>query len=340
MEEPTMIKLSKRAALVFGAIFGLGLIVPAIAGEKMVKQPKDYPVRPLTMIVPYGVGGGSDQLSRAMALAVEKVMGVGIQVVNKPGGGGRAAIPDFMAAPGDGYTVLEHIDDAATLYASGKIKENPGDDWTPLAIAQVTFSQIYIRSDDARFNDWKSFVKHVKANPGKATIANVGNVGSMERVNMLMLEQALGFKTRQISFDKPAERYAALVGGQVDALFEQPGDVRKFLEAKRMKAILTLLNERPSEFADVPSLKDIRVDFEPLLRFRGFYTHKNVPEERLKYLEWAFAKAFQSEDFQAFNKKKYMHVINSYRDTNGAKKMIKDAVATYKQVYKDIGLAQ
>src|SRR3546814_16647865 len=58
------------------------------------------------------------------------------------------------------------------------------------------------------------------------------------------------------SFDKPTERYAALIGGHTDILFEQPGDVRQFLKAKQMKAILTVMNERPSAFADVPSLKD------------------------------------------------------------------------------------
>lgn len=329
----------KRATLVLTTIFGLGFGASAVAAEMMAK-PGGFPQRPVTLIVPYGAGGGSDQLTRAMASAVEKIVGTGIQVVNKPGGGGRAAIPDFMAAPADGYTVMEHIDDAATLYASGKIKENPAKDWVPLAIAQVTFSQIYIRPDDKRFNDWNSFVGYAKANPGKVTIANVGNVGSMERVNMLFLEKELGFKTQQISFDKPAERYAALVGGHVDALFEQPGDVRKFLEANKMKPILTLLKERPSAFADVPSMKDIGVKFEPLLRFRGFYVRAGVPKDRAKYLEWAFHKGYESADFQAFNKKKYMHLIDSYRNTAGAKRMIDNAVKTYKKVYKEIGLTK
>lgn len=235
-------------------------------------KPGNFPERPLTLIVPYGAGGGSDQLSRAMAAALEKVVGVGVQVVNKPGGGGMAAVPDFMTAPSDGYTIIESIDDAISNHASGKLKENPGVDWTPLAMAQITFSQIYIRPDDDRYSDWNSFVAYAKANPGQVTIANVGNLGSMERVNMLKIEQALGFRTDQIAFDKPAERYAALLGGHVDALFEQPGDVRAFLDSDKMTPILTLFGERPEAFAEVPTLKDIGVDFEPLLRFRGFYS--------------------------------------------------------------------
>lgn len=331
-----MFKRSISCLLAAGIVAAASLA----ASAAMLTKPGGFPERPLTLIVPYGAGGGSDQLSRAMASALEKVVGVGVQVVNKPGGGGMAAIPDFMTAPADGYTLLESIDDAVTNFASGKLKENPASDWEPLAMAQITFSQIYIRPDDDRYSDWASFVAYAKANPGQVKIANVGNVGSMERVNMLKIEQALGFKTNQIAFDKPAERYAALIGGHVDALFEQPGDVRSFLDSGKMKPILTLFDERPKAFADVPTLKEVGVAFEPLLRFRGFWTLPGVPEERRTYLEAALREAWQSEEFQAFNRKKYMHLIDSYRDTAGSKKLIDGAAETYKAVYKEIGLVK
>ncbi len=303
-------------------------------------KPDGFPERPLTIIVPYGAGGGSDQLSRAMAAALEKVVGAGVQVVNKPGGGAMAAVPDFMAAPKDGYTIFETTDDSVTNHVSGKQKEHPGKDWEPICMAQITFSQIYVRADDERFSDWASFAAYAKANPGKVTVANVGNKGSMERVNMLKIEQALGFQTNQIAFDKPAERYAALIGAQVDALFEQPGDVRSFLEAEQMKPILTLFAERPAAFADVPTTKDVGVDFEPLLRFRGFYTQPDVADDRRAYLEAACKQAFGSDSFQKFNESKFMTLIDSYRDTAGSKQLIDAAVKTYGEVYKEIGLIE
>ena len=319
------------AALLFGS---------ATAGAGDITKPDGFPERPITLIVPYGAGGGSDQLSRAMAGAIESAVGINFQVVNKPGGGGRAAIPDFMTAPADGYTVMEHIDDAATLYASGKIRENPAEDWVPLAMAQITFSQIYIRPDDERFSDWDSFLAYAQANPGQVTVANVGNVGSMERINMLKLEQAKGFETKQISFDKPAERYAALIGGHVDALFEQPGDVRNFLDADKMMPILSFLDSRPEAFAEVPTHGEVGAGFDALLRFRGFYAKKGVPDDRLSYLEQVFAAGFQQESFQAFNEKKYMHLIDSYRNTADSVSLLNGAVETYQAVYQELGLAQ
>ena len=308
----------------------------AVGSAYALDKPGGFPERPLTIIVPYGAGGGSDQLSRAMAASLEDVVGVGVQVVNKPGGGGLAAVPDFMTAPADGYTILEAIDNAISNHAVGKLKEHPGTDWTPLCMAQITFSQVYIRPDDDRFSDWDSFVAYAKDNTVK--VANVGNLGSMERVNMLKIEQAQGFESNQIAFDKPAERYAALIGGHVDALFEQPGDVRNFLEAGQMKPIVTLLKEKPEAFADVPSMADAGIDFEPLMRFRGFWTHANTPDDRKQYLEAACKEAFDSDGFQAFNEKKYMTVIDSYRDTAGSVELINNSVDTYKGVYKEIGL--
>jgi tripartite-type tricarboxylate transporter receptor subunit TctC len=143
---------------------------------------------------------------------------------------------------------------------------------------------------------------------------------------------------QQISFDKGGPRYAALKGGQVDALFEQPGDVRGFLDSGDFKPILTLLNERPGAFKDTPSMKDAGMDIKPLFRFRGFYVKKGVPEDRLKYLQWAFQRAYCQDSYQAYNEKKFMTLIDSYRDTAGSQKLISDTVGIYQSLYKELGL--
>jgi tripartite-type tricarboxylate transporter receptor subunit TctC len=327
----------KRSAVAVLALASVALAAPAVAQQKMDK-PRGFPERPLTIVVPYGPGGGSDQVSRAMSQAMQKFIGQPLQVVNKPGASGLAAVPDFMAAPADGYTVLQHIDDAITHFASGKLKEDPTEDWVPLGISQITFSQLYVRSDEKRFTDWPSLLKHIQANPGKVSVANVSGDGTMERVQMTLLERALGIKTNQISYDKPSERYASLIGGHVDVLFEQPGDIRQFLDAKQMRPVLTFLKERPGAFKDVPSLADVAPDVPALLRFRGFFVKKGTPDDRLKYLEWAFAQAFRTPEYQKFNKENYMDVIESFRDRNGAIQLMKETAAVYRKAYKELGI--
>ncbi len=301
-------------------------------------KPGGFPQRALTMVVPYGPAGGSGQVSQAMAQAVSDLTDVSINRDHKPGGSGTVGMTAYMASPADGYAVMEHIDDASSAHALDSGRPNPATDLIPLVTSQITFSQVYIRTDEERFNDWNSFVTWVKAQDGRATIANVSKEGSMERVNMKFITDATGMKIQQISFDKGAPRYGALAGGQVDALFEQPGDVRKFMDAGKFKPILTLLKERPSAFADVPSLTDAGLDFDPLFRFRGFYVHKDAPADRVKWLQWAFQKAYCQDSYQKYNETKYMTLIESYRDTEGSKELITKTIAQYRDVYKAMGL--
>ena len=306
--------------------------------EASMSKPGGFPDRALTMIVPYGPAGGSGQVAAAMAEAVTSLTGVSINRDHKSGGSGTVGMTAYMAAPTDGYTVLEHIDDASSAHALDSSRPNPAVDLIPLVTSQVTFSQIYIRSNESRYNDWPSFVEWVKAQNGKATIANVSKEGSMERVTMKFITDATGMSIQQISFDKGAPRYGALLGGQVDALYEQPGDVRKFLDSGDFKPILTIFDERPSVFADVPTHREMGMDFAPLLRFRGFYVHKDAPSDRVKWLKWAFQRGYCEDSYQAFNDSKFMTVIDSYRDTKGSIELINATIPQYREVYKQMGL--
>lgn len=330
----TILKMVLPGAL--AALFG----TTAIAQDIELNKPEGFGNRPLTVIVPYGAGGGSDQLSRAMVKAIEEETDLTFQIVNKPGGGGTAAIPDFMIAPADGYTILQHIDTAVAAYAKGDIRENPAEDWIPLCITQITFSQIYIRPEEDRYTDWESFVAYAKENPGELSMGLLGKVGSMELVTMRQLSEALDLDLRQVTFDKPAETYGSLIGGQVDVLFEQPGDVRSFLESDQMKPILTILDERPEVFSEVPTHREVGADFDPLTRFRGFYVKAGTAPDRVEYLENVCKAGFANEGYAAFNEAKFMNLIDSYRDSEGAKKLISDTVDSYQKIYKEIGLIE
>jgi tripartite-type tricarboxylate transporter receptor subunit TctC len=306
--------------------------------EASMSKPGGFPDRALTMIVPYGPAGGSGQVAAAMAEAVTSLTGVSINRDHKSGGSGTVGMTAYMAAPADGYSVLEHIDDASSAHALDSSRPNPATDLIPLVTSQVTFSQIYIRTNETRYTDWKSFVAWVKAQNGKATIANVSKEGSMERVTMKFITDSTGMSIQQISFDKGAPRYGALLGGQVDALYEQPGDVRKFLDSGDFKPILTIFNDRPGVFADVPTHREMGMDFEPLLRFRGFYVHKDAPKDRVDWLKWAFQRGYCEDSYQKFNDSKFMTVIDSYRDTQGSIALINATIPQYREVYKQMGL--
>ena len=80
------------------------------------------------------------------------------------------------------------------------------------------------------------------------------------------------------------------------------------------------------------------MDFDPLLRFRGFYVHKDAPADRIAWLQWAFQRGYCQDSYQAFNDSKFMNVIDSYRDTAGARDLITRSIAQYREVYKAMGM--
>lgn len=297
-------------------------------------RPEGFPQQPLTIIVPRGQGGGSHQLSTAMADALEKAAGLRVEVVNRPGDDGREAIRYFLQQPPNGYTILQHVDDIASLHVRHPQEVNPLEDLIPLAITQLTFSQIYIRTLEDRFTDWSSLVEHMKTYPGEVKIAQVGEEESMEGEMISMLESALGVRTVPLPFDRPTDRYLALIKGDADALIEQPGDVAPFLERKLIKPVLTWLprDQLPERFTGTAALDDVPGRQEVLYRFRGFFVHAGVPADRVRYLEQAFKLAFDSADFQEFNRSKYMDLLESYRGTEAARELIAETIATYRRL--------
>ena len=98
-------------------------------------KPGGFPERALTMIVPYGPAGGSGQVAAAMAEAVTGLTGVPINRDHKPGGSGTVGMTAYMAAPADGYNVLEHIDDASSAHALDSSLPNPAEDLIPLVVS-------------------------------------------------------------------------------------------------------------------------------------------------------------------------------------------------------------
>ena len=303
------------------------------------EKPKDYPRRPVTVIVPFGAGGGADAMARTFLQQVSKQLGVPVIVVNKPGGNATLGFNEFWTAPADGYTLLQYNDDGVTHYVSGILKQDPTKDYIPLAIGQVVYSQIYIRKDDPRFHDWESFVKYAKAHPGEVTLGNIAQRGNLEEVQAVQLEKAGDIKFRQISFDKPSERYAALVGGHVDALLEQPGDVGPYLKSGDMKPIISFTDTRPEEFKDIPCLKDLDPSVKNVYKVRGFYMNPQMSKDKQEYLLEVFKNAYESPEFQSYIDDKYP-AEKKYRNYDEIIALLNDMIGTYTQTYKDLGYTE
>lgn len=326
------------AAVCTAAVFtAVATAMPLAAAEK----PGDYPNRPITIMICFGKAGGSAQSVQALMGPAQKIMGAKMNMVAKPGGGGLNCLPDFEQTPADGYTILQHLDALPAKYAAGATELNPAEDLIPLLINNVAPSGLYIRGDDERFKtdgkpDFEKVVAYAKSGEEKLTVSNV-NI-AMELTTMAVLEKHFGFKAKQVLFNKPAQRYGAVIGGKMDVLFEQPGDVSKHVQAGKLAPVLTIWPER---FKIAPDTKAIGADYgmtwSPLLRFRGLFVKKDTPKEIVEYLQAVFKEAFDSPEHQKFIKRKSLDIVDSYRGPADAKKEIQGAIETYGKVFKETG---
>ena len=320
---------------------GMGLAGFAGIALADIKKPGVDPKRPITIILCYGKGGGSDPAVAAMQGPLSKIMGVKVNKINKPGGGGVNCLPDFQQAPPDGYTILQHGDGMASKYVSGDMNLHPTRDLTPIAITNVAPTAMFVNPKDERFvsdgvASWDKVVAYAKANPGKLNVSNI-NV-AMELATMGKLEEYFGFTTKQVMFDKPAQRYGAVIGGKLDVLMEQPGDVIKHVQAGKLLPVIAIWPERFKVFADTKATgADYGLKWNPLLRIRSFWVKSDTPQEIKDYLDAVFAKAYQGDDHQAFLKRKALDIVNSYYGSKDMTKIFDEAVATYAKVFKATG---
>ena len=301
----------------------------AITQAQEITKPDGFPMQPLSIVIPAGPGGGSHRLSTTMGAVLEEVTGMPVTLIDKPGYNGNRALEYYATLPPNGYTILQHLDSMVSQFVQGKSTIDPLQDLAPIAIAQITFSQIYVRDDDSRFPDWTSFSAAAKAQ-SPLKIAMFGGEHAMEGLILRMLN----LNTDNIRIDRASERYLSLLQGRVDGLIEQPGDVRLFLDKKLIRPLLNVLPQQHADFSQITDFADIPSKTTSLYRFRGFFVHAAVPPERLRYLQQAFKKAFDSDRFQAFNQAQYMDLLDSYQDTAAARALLEDAVVAYRDLLR------
>jgi tripartite-type tricarboxylate transporter receptor subunit TctC len=291
---------------------------PVAAQEK-------YPSRPIELIVPWGPGGGADQLARLVGKLAEPMLGQGIPVVNVPGGTGATGMAKLMAAPADGYSIAIYIADTHALLA-GKDARWKLEDITPAAVMIQAPSYIFV-ADNSRFKTWADFEKEAKANPGKLKVATLG-FGSVDDFTLKSLE-GKGIKVVQVPFSKPSERYISILGGHADALYEQAGDVAQFLNSKQMRPLMVFGKQRSADFKDVPSSYELGYPIA-LPQFRSIVVRAGTPPERVKVLSDTLAKVANTPEFKKFLQEQFADP-DSFVDASKASAYLKEQLDDMRQ---------
>jgi tripartite-type tricarboxylate transporter receptor subunit TctC len=300
-------------------LMAMGFAGAAAAQEK-------FPVRPIELIVPWGPGGGADQLARLISKLMEPMVKQGIPVVNVAGATGATGMAKLLSAPADGYSMAIYIADSHALLASKDARWKMAD-ITPVAVLIQAPSFIFV-AQDSRFETWADFEKEARANPGKLKIATLG-FGSVDDFSLKTIE-AKGIKFVQVPFSKPSERYVSILGGHADALYEQAGDVASFLHGKQMRPILMFGDQRSASFKDVAT--SYEAGFKVALpQFRAIVVRAGTPPDRLKVLSDALSKIAQAPEYKKFLEEQFA-AADSFVDAARATQFVNEQLDDMKKV--------
>ncbi|HXG04597.1 MAG TPA: tripartite tricarboxylate transporter substrate binding protein [Candidatus Binatia bacterium] len=307
----------------------LGLILTGPAGAAAQEK---FPSRPVDFIVTWGTGGGADAMARQLSHLSQPFLGVPIPVSNVPGAAGNTGLAQVLNARPDGYTIATYIQDTLMTIPMGLARHRIDHlEW--IIRTQVADSFLFVKAD-APFKTIQDLLKHAQANPGKLRVATTG-FGTVDDVSVRYLEKK-GFPMVTVPYPKPGERYAAVLGGHAEVLYEQAGDVLQYLRAGQLRPLLIFATDRHPAFADVPTSRELGIDVT-LPQFRGVVTRKGTPADRVQTLAAAFRRAMETPEWKKFAGEWYFRP-DSYLGPDRFAAWVEGELRTLEQLVKEFGL--
>jgi tripartite-type tricarboxylate transporter receptor subunit TctC len=269
-----------------------------LAGSGLALAPRlafaqAFPSRPVEFIVPWGPGGGADQLSRRMAKIMEPDLKVSMPILNVPGATGNTGMAKLLSSPPDGPSIALFIGDTLGTLAGGKGRYKLSD-LVPLAVMIRQPTGLFVKMD----SKWKTFddlLADSKKGDIKAAITGFGSPDEMH-VNKF---NDKGSKFRPVPFSQPGERYASILGGHADVLVEQAGDVRSFLDSRQMRPIVFFAEKPQVGYEDIPLASKYGVTFA-ISQFRSVVMRAGTDPAHVKVLAAAMDKCARSDDFKKY----------------------------------------
>lgn len=256
-----------------------------------------YPNKPITMLVAYAPGGGTDLVARLIAPFIEKHLGndARIIVTNRPGAGGGIGFAELAKATPDGYTIgfvntpnmlSIPIERPSTFgWQSYDLIGNLIDD--PGAFAVNTSTPI---------RNLKELAAYAKANPGKVTVGSTG-IGSDDHLAMLFFERAAGVKMTHVPYKGSGETRAAVVGGQVMLAAINVGEALAYIKGGSPMVMIGQMSAKRTVLApNVPTFAEQGYNIESA-SLRGLAAPKGLPADIREKLVTAVAKAAADPEY-------------------------------------------
>ena len=280
-----------RLLAAFLALATLGVAAPAFA---------QYPNRPITLIVPWGAGGGTDATARILASIMEKEIKQPINVVNRTGGSGVVGHSAIAEAAPDGYTIGLITVEIGMMHWQGLTKLT-GASYTPLGLVNADPAGLQVRAD-APYKTAKDLIDAVKANPGKFKASGTGQ-GGIWHLSIAGMLKSLGIDPAAVPWvpsNGAAPGLQDMVAGGVEIVPCSIPEARALIDAGKVKS-LAIMDPNPTAlYPSIPTLKSALGSDWTMAAWRGMAAPKGLPKDVEARLADAVKKAYDSKEYKDF----------------------------------------
>jgi len=313
------------ALLVAAAVGTLAAVLPAHA----------YPTKPITMVVPFAPGGGTDIVARFVAEAMSRELGQSVVIDNRGGAGGTVGIGYLSKLRPDGYSIGVGSTSTQAIgpVTLPQVPYDPVKDFVPVALMAET---PYVIAVNPKLNvkTLQELIDLAKARPGKLNYGSAGT-GSTTHLSSAMFARMAGIEMEHIAYKGNAPAANALLGGEIEMLMGTLPSLLSQIRSGTVRALAVTGARRSPEVPEIPTVQEAGVKGYEASIWYGIIAPRGTPAEAIKRLQQSVAKVMQDPELGKRIRGAGAEPLTSTPE-EFAKKIDQD-IATYRQVVKDIG---
>jgi len=317
------------------------LTAMALAVASLMAAPAQaaYPERPITLIVPWGAGGGTDAVARILAALLEKDLQQPVNVVNRTGGSGVVGHSAIAQATADGYTIGLVTVEIAMMRHVG-LTELSFKDYTVIGQVNIDPGGVMV-SADSPYKSAKDLLAAIKEKPAgtfKASGTGQGGIWHLGLAGWLLSEGVDAAKVPWVPSQGAAPGLRDMVAGGVDLVTASLAEGRALIEAGRVRALANMDEKRLNIFPDAPTLKEATGSGWTVGAWRVIAGPKDLPKEVTDKLVPALERAYQSKEYKDFMDGRGFGMI--WRAAGDARSFMEKADSDFGEVMKKAGLSK
>jgi tripartite-type tricarboxylate transporter receptor subunit TctC len=270
-----------------------------LATPLVLAQASNWPTKPVTLVVPFPAGGGTDAFARPLAATLTKNLGRQFIIDNKGGAGGTLGAGLAARSAPDGYTLFMgavHHAIAPSMYP--KLDYNIETDFVPIGLISSVPQVIVVNAQRVPVSDLKGLLDYLRKNPGKLNYASAGNGTSHHLAGELFKLQTNTFITH-IPYRGAGPALQDLIAGQVDMMFDGLGSSAAHIKANRIKGLAVASDKRAPGFPDLPATAELGLASYQVATWYGLWAPKGTPKDVVERIQAELRKALNSEEIVA-----------------------------------------